>query len=104
MPPTAKGLGAGLGVQFTVAPDGNPVTAQFAAAATLGPALVHVIVPVTVEPAGGLVGKPLLVACMSACGTTLLVVETTLFAGFGSAVVEPAVPVMLTAPPPAGAT
>jgi hypothetical protein len=64
--PTAK-LATGVdGVQVTVAPGGKPLTAQVALAATLGPLLVQVTVPLAVLPAAGLAGKPATAAAMSA--------------------------------------
>jgi hypothetical protein len=96
--PRAK-LATGLGgTQLTVAPGGKPVTAQAALAAALGPLLVQVTVPVTVEPAGGLAGKPLMAACMSAWGTMGRVLVWALLALSGSAVLVPAVVVMLKGP------
>ena len=86
------------GEQTTVAPAGKPVTAQPALAAALGPRLVQVTVPVTTEPAGGLLGKPLMTACMSACGVMTMGLVSTLFDGFGSAVMLPAVVLMLSVP------
>ena len=86
------------GEQTTVAPAGKPLTAQPALAATLGPRLVQVTVPVTTEPAGGLLGKPLMIACMSACGVMTIGLVSTLFDGFGSAVMLPAVVLMLSVP------
>jgi hypothetical protein len=91
----ATGLG---GAQLTVAPAGKPVTAQAALAAALGPLLVQVTVPVTVEPAGGLAGKPLMRACMSAWGTMGRVLVLTLLVLSVSAVLVPAVVVMFKGP------
>ena len=46
--PLAKGADVGLvGVHIVVAPAGNPLIAQEAATAALGPLLVHVMVPAT---------------------------------------------------------
>ncbi len=73
---------------------------QVAFAAALGPALVQVTVPFTVVPAGGFGGKPVSVTCMSATGFGEIARVSTLFAGTGSAVSEPAVVVMLSAPLP----
>jgi hypothetical protein len=66
--PTASGLGAGAGVQFTVAPAGRPAvgTLQVGDAAGSGPLLVQATVPVTVLPGCGLLGKPLMATAMSA--------------------------------------
>jgi hypothetical protein len=96
--PTAKGSGRGLGVQTAVAPAGVEATLQVGAAAALGPLLVHVTVPLAVLPAIGLLGNPLTVATMSACGTTVVVALAVLLAGVGSAVAEAAVPVTVTLP------
>lgn len=74
------------------------MTSQVAAAAILGPLLVHVTVPVTRLPAGGLLGKPETAAAISACGTTVMGLVSTLFAGTGSAVVVPVVVVMFSGP------
>jgi hypothetical protein len=96
--PTAKGSGRGLGVQTAVAPAGVEATLQVGAAAALGPLLVHVTVPLAVLPAIGLLGNPLTVATMSACGTTAMGLVCALLAGVGSAVALPAVVVMLSGP------
>ncbi len=87
-------------MQVTVAPGGKPVMTQEAFAAALGPALVQVTVPLTVAPEGGLAGKPVSVACMSATGFGEIARVSTLFPGTGSAVSEPAVVVMLSTPLP----
>jgi hypothetical protein len=67
--PTAKGLGAGEGVQLCVAPAGKPLKAQVGLAAALGPLLVQVPVTVTGWPAATVPGTVTL-AAMSACGVT----------------------------------
>ena len=54
----------------------------------------------TVEPAAGLEGKPVSVACMSATAPGLTARVSTLLVGTGSAVSEPAVVVMLSVPLP----
>jgi hypothetical protein len=77
---------------------GSELTLQLGAAAGLGPLLVQVTVPVAVLPAIGLLGKPLTVAAMSACGTMVVVCCALLLAVLGSAVVLPAVPVTVTLP------
>jgi hypothetical protein len=92
-------LAAGLaGLQLTVAPAGKPPGTQVALAATLGPLLVQVSVPVTVLPALALAGKPLVDAAMSACGVTVTGFVSVLLPVLGSAVVLPAVVVMLRDP------
>jgi hypothetical protein len=98
VPPTASGL-VGV-VQLRLAPAGRPVTAQVGLSAGLGPLLVQTTLPLTVEPAGALAGKPETTACMSACGVMGSGLVLTLFnrSGIGSAVVEPAVVVMLRVP------
>ena len=96
--PTASGLGAGIGKQATVAPGGNPATLQVGSAAGLGPLLVQVTVPLTVVPAAAVAGKPVTVACMSACGSTVIGAGLTLLPVFGSAVVLPAVVVIVSGP------
>jgi hypothetical protein len=98
--PTAKALGSGLGVQLCVAPTGKPLKAQLGAAAGLGPLLVHVPLTVTGCPALALAGT-VVAATMSACGTTLVAACALLLPGVGSAVLDPAVPVMVM-PPVAG--
>ena len=60
--------------------------------------MVQVTVPVTVVPAGAVAGKPATVACMSACGTTVIGAGLTLLPVFGSAVVLPAVVVIVSGP------
>jgi hypothetical protein len=60
--------------------------------------LVQVTVPVTVLPALTLAGKPVTVATMSACGTTGIDLVSVLLLLTGSAVVVPAVVVMLKGP------
>jgi hypothetical protein len=97
LPPTGKGLGAGLGVQVCVAPVGKPLKAQVGAAAGLGPAFVQVPLTVTGWPATADVGTEV-AACMSARGATVCVALALLLAGTGSAVLLPAVPVTVTAP------
>jgi hypothetical protein len=97
LPTASEGTGL-LGVQFTVAPGGKPPTAQLALAAALGPLLVQVTVPLAVLPAGGLAGKPLTAAAMSATCVTAIGSVSVLLAGVGSAVPLPAVVVMFNAP------
>lgn len=64
-----RGVAVGTsGLQLTVAPAGRPVTEHVAAAAGLGPLLVHVNVPLTVLPAVADEGK-LVDADMSAATT-----------------------------------
>lgn len=96
--PAASVATGEAGEHVTTAPAGSPLTAQPAFAAALGPRLVQVTVPVTVLPAGGLAGKPLTAACMSACGVTLIGAVLTLLLGFGSAVRLPAVVLILSVP------
>jgi hypothetical protein len=93
----AKGLGTGAGVQDCVAPAGKPLKAQLAAAALLGPKLVHTPLTVTLCPAKADAGT-VVTARMSACGTTLKPTCWLLLSGNGSAVVEAAVPVMVALP------
>jgi hypothetical protein len=69
-----------------------------ALAATLGPLLVQLTVPVTVLPALALAGKPLTAAAMSACGTTGKALVSLLLLVLGSAVLVPAVVVRLKGP------
>jgi hypothetical protein len=102
-PPTGNGSGTGLGLHTTVAPGGSPVTVQDALAAGLGPALAHVTVPLTADPARGADGSPATVARMSALPITDATYGAVLFPGTGSAVLEPAVTVAFTVPL-AGAT
>ena len=96
--PTANGLATGFGKQVIAAPTGNELTLHTGLAAGLGPLLVQVTVPVTVVPAGAVAGKPVTVACMSACGTTVIGAGLTLLPVFGSAVVLPAVVVIVSGP------
>jgi hypothetical protein len=96
--PTGSGFGAGFGVQLTVAPGGVLVTVQLGLAAGLGPALVQVTVPLTVLPAGGLVGMPEMVATRSACGVMARLRLTLLLPGTGSGVLLPAVVAMVSVP------
>jgi hypothetical protein len=98
--PTPNAATGGVGEHTTVAPGGKPPTVQVAFAATLGPLLKHVIVPVTVLPAGGLVGNPVIAACMSARGAIVIGALTTLLAGVGSAVFDVAVVEILSGPAP----
>lgn len=100
--PTASGLGAGAGVQTTVAPDGKVVTLQVGSAAGLGPAFVHNTVPVMVLPAAAVAGKPLVLACKSARGLITSGSVSALLAGTGSVVLVPAV-VVIDKVPLAGA-
>jgi hypothetical protein len=86
------------GVQLTLAPGGKPLTAQVPLAATLGPLLVQVTVPVAVLPAAGFAGKPLTAAAMSACGVIATGSLSLLFDVFGSAVLVPALALMFSAP------
>jgi hypothetical protein len=86
------------GAQTTEAPGGSPVTAQLALAASLGPVLVQVTVPLTVLPALALSANPLTAACRSARGVMVRVLAAVLLLGTGSAVLLPAVVVMLSAP------
>jgi hypothetical protein len=71
--------------------------AHVAVSAALGPLLVHVNVPVTIEPGTAVAGNDA-VAVISALADTLTVLCAELFAVFGSVVVLPAVTVTLTAP------
>lgn len=87
-----------MGAHVTVAPLGNEFTVHVGLAAALGPLFVHVTVPVTVLPAGAVNGKPVTVACMSACGTIVIGALLTLLPVFGSVVLLPAVVVMLSGP------
>ena len=83
---------------MTLAPAGRPVGTHVALVATLGPLLVQVTVPVTVLPAGALVGKALSAAAISACAVTAVLYGVVLLPGVGSAVVLAAVTVALTVP------
>jgi hypothetical protein len=67
--PTARGLGAGLGVQTCTAPGGKPLKAQVGFTAALGPLLAQVPLTLTVWPAVTVAGT-VTVACMSARGDT----------------------------------
>lgn len=96
--PTPRLLAGLAGLQVTLAPAGRPPGTQLALAAMLGPLLVQVTVPVTVLSDDGLLGKPPTAATMSACGTIVIGMVSTLLAGVGSAVVLPAVVVMLKEP------
>jgi hypothetical protein len=96
--PTPK-LAVGLdGLHVTVAPGGKPVGTHVASAATLGPLLVQVSVPVTALPADGLPGKPLNTAAISACGVITSGSVAVLLPATGSAVVVLVVAVMLSVP------
>jgi hypothetical protein len=96
--PTAR-LATGLaGLHTTLAPDGKPVTSQVALVAMLGPWFTHVAVPVTVLPAGGKAANPASVTAISACGVTAKGWASLLLATTGSAVVLPAVVVILSGP------
>lgn len=101
--PTVKLVAGLVGVQATVAPVGSPDGVQLALLAALGPALVHVKVPVAVLPAGGLDGNPVMLACKSACNTTAEFVLELLLLGSGSVVVLAAAAVIATVPPLTGA-
>jgi hypothetical protein len=96
LPPTLNGLVADA--QLIVALAGTPDTAHVGVAARLGPLLVHVTVPLTVDPTGALAGNPDTMACMSACGVIARGLVSTLLPLTGSGVVEPAVVVMLSGP------
>jgi hypothetical protein len=100
--PTAKAGSGDPARQVTMAPAGKPDTTHEAVAALLGPAFRQVAVPVTVEPATGLVGKPLSVATKSASATIPKGRVSTLLAVTSSCVRLPAVVLMLS-PPLAGA-
>jgi hypothetical protein len=100
--PTPNGLGAGVGVQVCVAPEGSPLNTHVADAAALGPAFVHTPLTVTGWPALTLAGTVVL-ACMSACGVTLVMALVELLPLTGSAVLLPAATVAVTLPL-AGAT
>jgi hypothetical protein len=96
--PGSSGVAVGtLGVQLTIAAVGRPVMEHMAASAGLGPLLVQVNVPVTIEPGTAVAGNDA-VAVMSALAGTLTVLCAELFTAFGSVVVVPAVTVTLTAP------
>jgi len=96
--PGGSGVAVGTsGVQPTVASGGRPMMEHVAAAAALGPLLVHVNVPLTVDPGMAVVGNAD-VAVMSALADTLVVESAVLFATFGSDVVLPAVTAALTVP------
>lgn len=99
--PTGNGLGAGLGVQVCGVPGGRPESAQVGAAAGLGPLLVHTPLTFTVWPAVTVAGA-VVVDCMSACSAIAVDACAWLLPGLGSAVVEPAVPVIVM--PPDGGT
>jgi hypothetical protein len=96
--PTARVVAGVDGTQFTVAPTGKPETTQLAVAAMLGPLLIHVTVPLTVLPAGALVGRPATDAAMSAAGVIPRGLVSTLFSGTSSCVSEPAVVLMFKLP------
>ena len=96
LPPTPNGLVADE--QVIVALAGTPETAHVGVAARLGPLLVQVTVPLTVDPTGALAGNPDTIACISACGVTAMGLVSTLLLLTGSGVVEPAVVVMLSGP------
>jgi hypothetical protein len=97
--PLAKGAAVGLvGAHTVVAPAGNPLIAQVAAAAALGPLLVQVMVPLTAAPAVTTVGNVLPVTAISASARTVAVYGVVLLVGFVSAVAEPAVTVADTEP------
>jgi hypothetical protein len=65
--PLANGAAVGLaGAHTVVAPAGNPLIAQEAATAALGPLLVHVMVPLTAPPAMTTVGNVFPVTAISA--------------------------------------
>lgn len=101
--PVTCGSGIGLGVQVCVAPGGNPDNAHVGAAAALGPLLTHVPVTVTGCPAFTLAGT-VVVATTSACGTVFTASCAVLLAGTGSALAEPATPVIVNGAPLLGAT
>ena len=64
--PFGKGAAVGtLGVHVTIAVGGRPVISHVAELAELGPLLVQVTLPVTVLPAGAVVGR-LIVTAISA--------------------------------------
>jgi hypothetical protein len=98
--PTANGFGAGAGVQVCGVPAGRPLSAHVGEAAGLGPALVQTPLTLIVWPAFALAGA-VVAACMSACGTTDDEACALLLATFGSVVLVPAAPVIVT-PPLAG--
>lgn len=85
-------------MQVLVAPGGVLATVHVGDAAGLGPLLVQVTVPVAVLPAGGLAGKPLTEATMSACGATGSVCCALLFGATGSGVVVVVVALIVTVP------
>ena len=87
-----------MGKQTATAPDGSEFAVHVAPGAGLGPLLVQVSTPLTVEPADADTGKPDTTACMSATGTTDSGCVSTLLVGAGSAVTLPAVVVMLSEP------
>jgi len=66
-----------VGTQFTVAPLGNRLIAHIAATAALGPLLVHVNVPLTVEPGEAVAGNAD-VSVTSALADTLIVASAEL--------------------------
>lgn len=66
----SKGLGIGLGVQACTAFAGRPLSAQLAAAASLGPAFVQVPLTVMVFPAVNAPAGKVVVPCMSDSNTT----------------------------------
>ncbi len=69
-----------------------------ASGAGLGPLLVQVTTPVTVDPAGAVAGNPDTKACISASGVTDRGCVSTLLLGAGSGVALPAVVVILSVP------
>lgn len=98
--PTAK-VGAGLGAQIWVAPEGRPFNAQVGVCAVLGPLLMHTPLTVIGWPTVTLAGM-VVMACMSACGTTPIPCCDWLLPGAGSMFSLSAVPliVALTTPFP----
>jgi hypothetical protein len=96
--PIANAVTGDSGVHVTVAPTGKPDTAQLAVAATLGPLLVHVTVPVTVLPAGAFVGKPDATATMSTTGVMPIDLLLTSLGLLLSCVIVPAVVLMFRLP------
>jgi hypothetical protein len=96
--PSAKPATGEGGVHATLEPAGKPVNAQVASAATLGPWLVHVSVPVALLPASGLASNPLKPTAISATGLMVMRLLSTLLLGLVSTVPLPAVVMMFRLP------
>lgn len=95
--PTASGLGRVLG-HDTTAPTGTELTLHTGLGASAGPLLVQVTVPLTVLPTAAVLGKPEMTTCMSACGRMSTRADVRLLPVFPSAVLLPAVVVIVSGP------